>query len=572
MFLLLSFLCQVIQASGVSLNVASTLSAVAKTLPPPTTLSEDLPGLPPGFRPFAGVPGKPSTSASSAASTSGIRRVPVANQFQISPPQKSSQIQTQKPFQPQPTPAPTPRAELSDAQVLKLVTDVNEAPLMTNEKAAYSQLFDQTAFRSWNIEMAQSDIDALNADPTLEIYYPCSITSGYGTRSAVTHSAPSFGCRYRGGVGSLRMCLNEFHQLNNDCRKLSWGFSTDAFKSKARTGIPTVHGARSLNFGGCPVDLSLMSERMAFGLLSTLNVTAPRATHAKLFLNGKYLGVYSFVQAVDSVFTRQRFAADQRRGEGDLYKELWLNKYGMQNVSRGDFMQQIMKAVDSCPLTQEAASELLQRHFDTKSFVDVASFNAIVGNTDDWRQRHNFFWYAREDKLGKKLVFIPWDYDRLYDTGSLTRGALGGSPWWDIRKTATAATCNTPIQSPEELADQTASSAGERALWVEVFRRLSPDLGIPVTCDKFTKLLALALGPRVRARTREFLSLVPLDYIRSLFEVWNQQIGGALKLDPAGPSEQGMRAEQEKLIAYLQQARSLALNQAVEGDQAYPAF
>lgn len=317
-----------------------------------------------------------------------------------------------------------------------------------------------------------------------------------------------------------------------------------------------------------------MSERLAFGLLGTLNVTTPKSVHAKLFLNGKFLGVYSFVQAVDGAFTAQHFP-NQQQDKGDLYKELWLNKYGMQNVSRNDYMQKVMKAIDNCPLTPEAADTMLQRYFDTKSFVDVTAFNSIIGNTDDWRQRHNFFWYNREDSSGKKLVLIPWDYDRLYDTGSLTRGPLGGNAWWDIRKTATTAVCNKPIQTPEELAQQTASSSSEMSLWIGVFRRLSPDLSIPVSCDKFTKLLAMALGPRVRARTREFLSLTSLDQIRGLFEGWNQQIGSALRYDPDGPSEQGMRVEQEKLIAFLQRARDLALSQANEGDQAFatqPAF
>ena len=39
---------------------------------------------------------------------------------------------------------------------------------------------------------------------------------------------------------------------------------------------------------------------------------------------------------------------------------------------------------------------MLEKYFDTESVVKVSAMNAILGMTDDWRVRHNFYWYVRE--------------------------------------------------------------------------------------------------------------------------------------------------------------------------------
>lgn len=174
-------------------------------------------------------------------------------------------------------------------------------------------------------------------------------------------------------------------------------------------------------------------------------------------------------------------------------------------------------------------------------------------------------------KRAKKVVLLPWDYDRLYDEQALTRGALGGKPWWD-QSTATPDRCNQPLQTPEALAAAVADSPTDRAHWVEIFKDLPADNQIPVTCDKITQLLALAFAGQVRARTKEFLNLITLDQIRSWFSTWNAQISPALAYDPDGPDASTMLAEQSKLLSHLTAARALALSQANQADVSSSPF
>lgn len=225
-----------------------------------------------------------------------------------------------------------------------------------------------------------------------------------------------------------------------------------------------------------------------------------------------------------------------------------------------------MRAIETTPLTRDAATKTLDQYFDIQSFIDVTAFNSAIGNTDDWRQRHNFYWYVKQEKAQKKLVLLPWDYDRLYDSAALSRGALAGKPWWDFKNTATPSQCNIPIRTPEELAQQMATTPGELSFWRSIFQELPRDLEIPVSCDKITKLLALGLGQRVRTRTLELLDLISLEQIRKWFDVWNQQIGTALQFDPDGPSAEYLRSEQVKLLSHLVEAKALAISQANQID------
>lgn len=85
--------------------------------------------------------------------------------------------------------------------------------------------------------------------------------------------------------------------------------------------------------------------------------------------------------------------------------------------------------------TDEDAVGLMETYFDTESIVNVIAMNAVLGMTDDWRWRHNFWWYVRDTSAPqgpavKKLVMLPWDYDRTNDESWMDRVKQG--PWWEL--------------------------------------------------------------------------------------------------------------------------------------------
>jgi hypothetical protein len=202
------------------------------------------------------------------------------------------------------------------------------------------------------------------------------------------------------------------------------------------------------------------------------------------------------------------------------------------------------------------------QYFDVQSFIDLTAFNTAIGATDDWRQRHNFYLYVREDTFGKKLVWIPWDYDRLYDEGSDTRGALKGKPWWDISGTANSFVCNQPTKTAQEQANAMGGTAARMAWNKDIFDQFPLDINVPVTCDKLTQLMVNALAPRVRQRTREIAGQISLTRVRALWGAWNAQIQTALSRDPSGPAYAIMLAQQTLLEQHLTKSLARAVSEA----------
>jgi len=225
-------------------------------------------------------------------------------------------------------------------------------------------------------------------------------------------------------------------------------------------------------------------------------------------------------------------------------------------------MQKIMNAINTVPFTVAGATRFFESYFDTDAWVAATALDAVIGSTDDWRQRHNFLWYVREGSTGEKLVYIPWDFDRLDDPQALTRGVMKGNPFWDVAGTATATACNTPIQTPLQMAAQVSSDPAQIARWEAIYAFLPPDTQIPVTCDRITQLFALGYASAVQEKIRYYLELISVDQIRKWFSTWSAQIAPALAYDPDGPDDAKMISAQNDLISFLESARAMASSQA----------
>jgi len=76
------------------------------------------------------------------------------------------------------------------------------------------------------------------------------------------------------------------------------------------------HGLKKLVYNNGFSDPTLMREFLGYELMALMGVPTPRACFADLWVNGTHLGVYTQVEAVDSVFAEEAFGT----GDGYLYK------------------------------------------------------------------------------------------------------------------------------------------------------------------------------------------------------------------------------------------------------------
>lgn len=424
-------------------------------------------------------------------------------------------------------------------------------------------VYDPLTVRRYNLAIAKDDLEVLDSNPAAEEYVPCDVTTDYGSEKAKTYYGA--GCRYKGALGSLLLCMDpDTRRETGGCRKLS--FKVDA--NKFRDDKQKIDGLKKINFNGMAVDMALMSERIAYAAYEVNDIPAPRAAHSELFVNGVYDGLYTTVEAVDEKMTEHFFGDDANEGDGAVYKDMWIMKDAIDEIEKHHdsgkeehkFMAEVINAIHT--VSEPYAAAVLEKYFDTQSIVDVTALNTLLGQTDDWRLRHNFFWYVREGLDGtKKLVLIPWDFDRLNDGDSRdVRAALGN--WY---ASAADQECTFLEQTPAQKA-ATHQPASQRQFQTEVFEQYPPRYGVPIQCDKAAQVFAVVLRDRVKQRIKEFNQEMPAAVLENKINFIARQIKDVVARDTDWPEIPQWQKAYQEFKTFLKTSRQQALEQANKYD------
>ncbi|MHB9079204.1 MAG: CotH kinase family protein [Pirellulaceae bacterium] len=145
-----------------------------------------------------------------------------------------------------------------------------------------------------HLQVRDSDLDTMESALPQRKYVP-------GTFQWGQHTIENVGVRYKGNSSSMP----------GQQHKRSFLIKFNEFK-KGRTflGLQRVALDNGVQFG------SLFSEPLITSVLRDLDIKAARCNFAKLYVNGRYEGVYVNVERIDSVFVQKHFAD----GGGALYK------------------------------------------------------------------------------------------------------------------------------------------------------------------------------------------------------------------------------------------------------------
>jgi len=290
-----------------------------------------------------------------------------------------------------------------------------------DDEASY--LFDQTALRTYELKLAQPDLDTINNDPVAEEYVSGMLVFENQTYGPV-------GVRYKGSFGGFIGCTSSDSFIpsgSKTCPKLSMKVS---FNWQDPEG--NFYGLRKILFHSMNSDDSLMRDRLAYSLFREMGVPAPRSVHARLLINGKFVGLFAFVEEVDGRFTRSRFSDG---GEGNLYKEVWPIHSNEQTYLNAletnrdaaplstkilNFAQRLAKADDKelptlidehmnreVTLGYVAVDRTIRN--DDGAFHFYCGVQAGQGNNPGAYGNHNYFFY--EEAASDQLWLIPWDLD-----------------------------------------------------------------------------------------------------------------------------------------------------------------
>jgi len=162
-----------------------------------------------------------------------------------------------------------------------------------------------------------------------------------------------------------------------------------------------------------------------------MGVAAPRSTHARVVLNGEFIGVFALTEQIDGRFTRENFD----NGKGNLYKEAWPFDADGQPVAADALIAALETNEDDGPTADittdftaaltaaspQDALGVLSATIDVPNLLATLVVDRAIRNDDGalhWYcfgpcAPHNFFWY--EDPDSKQLWLIPWDLDNAFE-------------------------------------------------------------------------------------------------------------------------------------------------------------
>ncbi len=308
------------------------------------------------------------------------------------------------------------------------------------------------------------------------------------------------------GEYSLDSCIDASGKLI--CDKLSFKLKFNEVDPEGR-----FYGLKKLVLNQIMEGWALFPETLGYQIFNDFGIVAPRTSFAVLTVNGKSLGIYRVVEAVDGRFTKHHFMD----GDGNLYKEAWpvrtddgyfsaaleTNEETASNEAIKAFSAD-MRAASDAELPQTLA-----KYMDLDKILDYMAVDYAIANWDgittfyagSWgRTNHNYYLYQGVDIA--RFTLIPWDLNATFFLDHW----LGDIKPWD----ALDADCNTLIPTENTVGLYTA----------------------PAACDPTIRALALSKD-RYRVSVQRLLDEVfVVDRLSKKIDEYVNQVAAVMKNDP----------------------------------------
>jgi len=400
--------------------------------------------------------------------------------------------------------------------------------------------------------MTEEALAFLDADPGAEEYVE-------GVLSFEGEVVGTVGVRYKGSIGAFVNCLdgpNPFVPSGNKlCSKLSM-----KIKINWDGADRTFYGVKKLQLHSMNNDPSQMRERLGYWLFREMGAPAPRATHARLEINGEFAGLFALVENIDGRFARDTFDD----GTGNVYKEVWPFDMNSTPLAEQDFIDGLRTNEDENPNAQiivsmaeqlsaaetvEDRQAVLESYAVIDELIAYAAVDRTIAHDDGpfhWYclgdgpnntpcSPHNFFIY--EDPTAETIHLIAWDLDNAFEN----------------------------IPGPINFVTPIADAWGETREDCEQFS--FGGFGLPqisAACEPFTATMASYETEYADARLRLVNGPLSEESVQTQLEIWSAQIAEATAEAEAAFKDaitmDEWEASMAKLTEDLDLARDMALN------------
>lgn len=200
-------------------------------------------------------------------------------------------------------------------------------------------------------------------------------------------------------------------------------------------------GLKSFVLDNLTQDPTGIKETVAMRFFTRLGIPAPRETHARLYVNGAYVGLYGLVESVDKTMMGRVFGSigDNVQNDGYLFEynyvlgsawrfgyegsdlapykarfDIKTNESHADSVIWGPIEELVRVANESSSSSFESA---VGPRLDLQAFVRYIAAQTFVAQDDGFNGydgMNNFYLYRLEDSTSH--VFIAWDEDNAFLT------------------------------------------------------------------------------------------------------------------------------------------------------------
>ena len=185
------------------------------------------------------------------------------------------------------------------------------------------------------------------------------------------------------------------------------------------------YDVEKLNLNGEHNDPSIIRSKLCWDFYQNIGMASSRASHAVLYINEEYFGLYISIEHIDDRFLSKNFENDN----GNLWKCIWpadltyrgndpedyhpyyseTRPYDLKtNENQYDYskLARLIRIIHNTP-------DSLDMVLNIKTTLQYFAMNILTGSWDDYRfLRNNFYLYHNPDN--DLMHWIPYDYDNSF--------------------------------------------------------------------------------------------------------------------------------------------------------------
>jgi hypothetical protein len=283
-----------------------------------------------------------------------------------------------------------------------LVADVGLAGVATaaddaEQDAAAAALLEQGGVPRLEIRLTEEAAESLRRDP--RAWTTCTLVED-GERS---HE--DVAVRIKGGYGSTRD-LDDRPALTLNMDKHVRG--------------RRFHGLDKFHLNNAVQDDSLLRELLGSTIVRAAGIPVPRVSHARVWINGRDVGLYVLKESFDEDFLRRSFV----RPDGNLYDGGLLQDIdtGLERDEgdRGEPGADLAELTAACRSLDDASRwQAIEARLDVEAFLTFAATEAMLGHWDGYCASRNNYRIYMDPDVGGRARFLPHGMDQIFgDSGA----------------------------------------------------------------------------------------------------------------------------------------------------------